>query len=79
MLWYDDDAERTLEDKVLRAADYYRSKYGRSPDLCLVNPRALNGESVQVAQITLRAAPNILPHHLLIGLAENGNGSGRSS
>jgi hypothetical protein len=77
MLWYDDDDERTLEEKVRRAADYYRDKYGRPPDLCLVNPRALNGRSIQVAQITLRAASNVLMHHLLIGVAEKGNGSGR--
>jgi hypothetical protein len=76
MLWYDDDEGRTLEEKVRRAADYYRNKYGRSPDLCLVNPRALNGRSVEVSQITLRAASNILMHHLLIGVGENGNGSG---
>jgi hypothetical protein len=77
MLWYYDDNQRTLEEKVRRAADYYRNKYGRAPDLCLVNPKALNGKPIQVAQITLRAAPNILLHHLLIGVAENGNGSGR--
>lgn len=77
MLWYDDDDKRTLEEKVRRAADYYRNKFGRSPDLCLVNPRALNGRSVEVAHITLRAASNILMHHFMIGVGENGNGSGR--
>ena len=30
MLWYDDDRQRTLEEKVRRAADYYRHKYGQT-------------------------------------------------
>ena len=38
MLWYDNDPKTTLTDKVARAVEYYRKKYGRDPNLCLVNP-----------------------------------------
>ena len=40
MLWLDADARRTLDEKVQRAVDYYRQKYGAMPDLCLVNSAA---------------------------------------
>lgn len=69
MLWYDDDRQRTLEEKVRRAADYYRQKYGQTPNLCLINPRAVNGGPHVVNTIKLRTAPNILPHHFWIGVA----------
>jgi hypothetical protein len=69
MLWYDDDRQRSLEDKVRRAADYYRRKYGRAPNLCLLNPQSLNGGPDAVNTIELQTAPNILPHHFWIGVA----------
>jgi hypothetical protein len=75
MLWYDDDRKRTLEEKVLRAADHYRQKFGRAPTLCLVNPRSLNGDPARVAKIELRSAHNVLQHHFWMGIAENSNGA----
>jgi hypothetical protein len=75
MLWYDDDKERTLEEKVELAADYYRQKFGRAPTLCLVNPRSMNGGTQRVAKVELRAAHNVLLHHFWVGIAENGNGA----
>lgn len=38
MLWYDDDPKRTLADKVLRAVEYYRTKYGKQATTCRVCP-----------------------------------------
>ena len=36
MLWFDADTRRAFDEKVERAVDYYRQKYGDTPDLCLV-------------------------------------------
>jgi hypothetical protein len=74
MLWYDDDKKRTLEEKVRRAADYYRSKFGRAPTICLVNPRMINGGPKRVARVELRTAPNVLLHHFWVGIAGKGKG-----
>jgi hypothetical protein len=41
MLWYDDDGKRPLDEKVARAAAYYRAKYGVQPTECYVNPGTL--------------------------------------
>src|SRR6266436_4456461 len=38
MMWFNDNPKTPLTAKVLEAAEYYRTKYGQSPDLCLVNP-----------------------------------------
>lgn len=70
MLWLDDDRKLSLEEKVLRAAAYYKDKYGRLPDLCLVN-RGSATEQTVVGQIEIRPAANVLPHHFLVGMKAN--------
>ena len=67
MLWLDDDKQVSLEDKVLRAADYYRDKYGQAPDLCLVNKAALAHER-RVGQIRVQPVKNVLPNHFWLGV-----------
>lgn len=67
MMWLDDDKGISLEEKIRRAADYYRNKYGRSPDLCYVNTRAL-AEERRVGQIEVLPARNVLPHHFWMGM-----------
>ena len=44
MLWLDDDRKRSLDEKVNRAVEYYREKYGRMPEMCLVNKGMLAEE-----------------------------------
>lgn len=83
LLWFDDDPGRGLEDKVLRAAQHYERKFGRRPDLCLVNPGALpgaseadcpqaagNGGSLVAGGVEIRPRISVLPHHFWLGLAE---------
>jgi hypothetical protein len=73
MLWFDNDPKTTLEVKVQQAADYYRHKYGRTPDLCLVNPGILakmQSGAAQGGKISIRPLRSILPGHLWIGVDE---------
>ncbi len=58
--------------KVQKAAAYYRRKYGRPPDLCLVNPGMLdrNGKGIAVAGLTVRPYRPVLPGHLWIGFED---------
>ena len=67
MLWLDDDKKRSLEEKVQRAADYYREKYGRMPELCLVNTRTVT-EAVRFGLIEVRPVSNVLPSHFWLGV-----------
>jgi hypothetical protein len=72
MLWYDDDAKRKLDDKVARAVEYYRSKYGVPPTVCFVNPNLLAAEGAPeiAAGVRLRPARTVLINHFWIGLDE---------
>ncbi len=72
MLWFDNDPRTALAAKVSRAADYYRQKYGRIANLCMVNPSMLGNsqptvEELQAGKITVRPNRSILPGHLWIG------------
>lgn len=66
MLWLDDDPNRSLAEKLQRAANYYTNKYGRTPDTCLVNNKAL-GKEMKVGEIRVIPAQNILKHHFWLG------------
>lgn len=75
MLWFDNDPKTALDVKVRQAADYYRHKYGRTPDLCLVNPAILataqaQAGADQASRISIRPLRSILPGHFWIGVDE---------
>lgn len=77
MLWFDNDKKRDLGAKVSRAAQYYRQKYGQTPNLCYVHPAMFrsngNGNGKEktrkmvVAGVEVRPAPFVLRNHLWIG------------
>lgn len=67
MLWLDDDKKRSLEEKVKRAVEYYREKYGRMPEICLVNMGMLANEK-RVGKVNVQPIANILPHHFWLGM-----------
>lgn len=76
MLWFDNDPKVMLAVKVVRAADYYRKKYGQTPTLCFVHPSTMSGTtpdaetaaSLKNAGIEIRSTRTILPNHFWIGV-----------
>ena len=83
MLWLDDDKRRSFEEKVKRAAEYYSEKYGRFPELCLVNTAMLAGDSAsaedtdpaeenkKVGRIEVQPTQTVLLHHFWLGMKAN--------
>ena len=71
MLWFDNDPKTALTAKIERAVDYYQKKYGCKPNLCLINPNALNGEKPTIKTMTIRPYRPVLPGHLWIGVEDN--------
>jgi hypothetical protein len=68
MLWFD-DGRHELGDKVDRAANHYRSKYGRSPDLCFAHPKTLGrNPPKKTAGVKLCSSGSVLPHHFWLGI-----------
>jgi hypothetical protein len=70
MLWFDDAPGRPLADKLQQAARHYERKYGHRPNICYVSRNALEGAPSAADGLQLCAAPDILPHHFWLGIAE---------
>jgi hypothetical protein len=70
MLWFD-DSSRTFAEKVRRAADYYKEKYGREPTLCLVNPDTWDDAGSKKVPVEMRQARLVLPNHFWIGVEDD--------
>ena len=75
LMWFDNDPRTALAVKIEKASDYYKRKFGRLPDLCLVNPSMLGDSPVDMIEqrgvrITIRPYRPVLPGHLWIGVED---------
>jgi hypothetical protein len=84
LLWFDANPKRDLAQKVARAAERYRFKFGRRPNLCYVHSSMLPassagraasaGEGVQGSLecegVHLVAVDHVLKHHFWIGVED---------
>jgi hypothetical protein len=70
MMWYDNDPKTNVLDKVNRAVEYYQTKYGRVPDVCLVNPTMIEKTRLQAGKILVRAVKTVRPNYFWIGVEE---------
>lgn len=74
MMWFEKE-KITLEEKIQRAVEYYRAKYGVQPNFCLVRLGTLDGRmggEMQVGDVVVREQRNVLPNHLWIGIEKAG-------
>ena len=71
MLWYDDDSKRRLDEKVARAVEFYRAKYGVQPTECYVHPGMLAaGDQAMTAGVRVRGNRTVIKNHLWLGVGE---------
>jgi hypothetical protein len=69
MLWFDSNHQQDVSVRIERASTYYRSKYGREPDLCYVHPSMLVGAiPKEVAGLKVRTSQTVLPDHFWLGI-----------
>src|SRR5262245_32680589 len=86
ILWYDDDAQRTLDEKIAEAAQRYRERIGFEPTACELNaaqaaaPRLAKAgarhstkrvePAVPAHNLSLIPTEHLRPNYFLVGLAE---------
>jgi len=70
MMWFDNDPKTSLTQKVIKAADYYRHKYGSVPTGCWVNPKQMSEAELRLGVVTVKPMRGILPGCLWIGMEE---------
>ena len=71
MLWFDNDTKADLTAKIQRAAEYYKQKYGRDPNLCFVHPSMIAEANKPANGVELRTSQSVLPNHLWLGVHAN--------
>jgi hypothetical protein len=70
MLWFDNSKE-SMGTKIAKGIEYYEKKYGRKPDLVLVNPQMWDGgkpKRFQLGNIWVQPYRPVLPGHIWIGI-----------
>jgi len=82
MLWFDNDKQIDLDQKVLRAVVYYHKKYGRKPNLCFVHPCMKKTKNTRTilktkevkgptnSEVEIKESVEILPNHFWIGVTQ---------
>ncbi len=70
LLWFDNDPQRKLSDKVNQAAKRYRAKLRRKPTVCYINTDQFDEKINQVNGVHLKPANNIRPHYFWIGVEQ---------
>jgi hypothetical protein len=71
MLWYDNNPKSTLEEKIIRAVEYYKKQYGDTPTLCYVSTEAgLKSSEEVLGGLTVRINKTLHPKHIWIGFKE---------
>ena len=71
MLWLKTDKSSDLFAEINAAAKYYQNKYGRSPNLCFVNPSSMEKvDGHSSIPISIKPDKAVLPGHLWIGVDE---------
>lgn len=73
-LWFDNSEQRELSLKIERAAQYYQSKYGTRPTLCIVHPKWLD-EPTTINGIEVRPKNSVLENHFWLGILDNSKAS----
>ncbi len=61
--WFDDNPKKTVEQKIDEAVERYVSRFGRRPNLCLVN----RDEVISHRAVEVRPAGHVHRCHFLVG------------
>ena len=67
-LWFDDNPSLPISSKIEQAAQRYRERFGRSPDLCYVNPRTLADARELSVDLQVAERPTVQPNSFWIGV-----------
>lgn len=68
MLWFNNSPAESMKDKIHGAVEYYKTKYGHTPNTCFVNPLMLEPNPEKPADIDVRPNKSIMPNHFWIGV-----------
>ncbi len=69
LMWYDDNPQLELEEKVKQAVQRYQQKFGTAPDTCYVNDAALDKDELKVEDVRVLRKSTVPLHNFWVGCA----------
>lgn len=69
MLWFDNDPKRTLQQKIERAAEHYRRKYGQTANVVFLHP-ATPRMPAEIGGLAVKTSKTVLPNHFWLGVKD---------
>jgi len=71
MLWLDSNSQLDILQRIQSAAAYYRMKYGKNPNVCVLHPALVDDSLPQsVGTMEIRSDTSILKQHFWLGIEE---------
>lgn len=70
LLWFDNDPQRKLADKINRAVTRYQTKFGRRPTTCYISSADFDGRTDEIAGVRLLPAADVRRHHFWVGVEQ---------
>lgn len=67
LLWFDNDPQRQMSEKVNRAATRYQTRFGRRPTTCYISSADFDGHTDEIGGIRVKPASDVRRHHFWIG------------
>ena len=68
LLWFDNNPNKDLTEKVKQAAARYRARLKQQPTVCYICETECADKPQAVGKIVIKAAPYVRPNYLLIGV-----------
>jgi hypothetical protein len=70
LLWFDNDPNRKLADKINRAVTRYQVRFGRRPTTCYINYKEFDGQTEEINGVRLRPVADVRRHHFWVGVEQ---------
>lgn len=69
MLWFSNDKDAKLKERVMRGVEYYENKYFKKPDRVHIHPDDME-EGLEIKGVTVVEDKDMLPNYFWIGVAD---------
>src|SRR4051794_21887776 len=67
LVWYDDNAKKSVRDKIDEAIDRFQDRFGFAPDHCLVHESSM----IDHPRVAVRAVRYVRPGYYQVGCEED--------
>ena len=68
LLWFDNNPNKDLSEKVKQAAEAYRARLQEQPTVCYISKTDISNKPEAVGKIVIKTATYVRPNYLWIGV-----------